>query len=286
MTLTLTNGAIPADLLVDVAPGLQLRAGTAGRWAWVCQQVQARFGWTPTIYPGGAYRPLADQEALFTSRYTPQGLGTGPYGDVRWWRGTRYVRTSPAGAAAIPGTSNHGLGRAIDVAGLTSFSDPRRDQFAAVAVPAGFSDAEGRAVGEPWHWDDTLDPDVVTAAATTTTGGAIAPALPTVPLPAPLTTLEDDMLSLVIYCYQRLVGRDPSTDEALAVVHDQTGKTPADVVAWFLAAKPEEPAVQRAFSDYLGRTAGPPEVAAWVTVATIDALRHGVAGSPEALARR
>ena len=185
--MTLTNGAIP-DALLTFADGAQrLRIGTASRWALVSRQVQARYGWTPHIVSG--YRSLALQVAIFTARYVPSATGSGPFGDVRVWNGVRYIRTSPAGPAAIPGTSNHGWGTAVDVDGLLSFASVQRQQFAAVAIGAGFSDAEGRAVGEPWHWVDTLDASTVSNV-TATTG-----TLPTPPGDLTATPPEDDMFS-------------------------------------------------------------------------------------------
>jgi len=159
--VTPTNGAISDTLLVPAAHAAaagRLRSGTASRWATICAQVAARYGWTPAIIAGGAYRPLADQVAIFTARYSPAPTGAGPFGDVRAWAGTRYVRTSGA-PAAVPGTSNHGWGTAVDVDGLAAFDTPTYAQLAAVAVPLGFTNTEGRAIGEPWHWVDQLDPD-------------------------------------------------------------------------------------------------------------------------------
>ena len=60
------------------------------------------------------YRSYADQVKLFVERYRVQLFGSGAYGDVRWWKGKRYVRVSGLGMAAIPGTSVHGSGNAID----------------------------------------------------------------------------------------------------------------------------------------------------------------------------
>lgn len=194
----ITNGQVDPALLVQVGTE-RLRAGTASRWAQVCAEVARRYGWTPTIYPDGGYRDIIEQRTIFLARYTRQAAGSGPYGDVRWWAGVRYVRTSPAGPAAVPGTSNHGLGKAIDVADVGTvgdFSSPRRAQFAAVAIPAGFSDAEGRAAGEPWHWVDTFDPDAIAVSGVVvSTPGVTTPTLPTPP--APIAPVEDDMAHLL-----------------------------------------------------------------------------------------
>lgn len=64
-----------------------------------------------------ALRTHAQQVALFTSRYRQQAVGSGPFGDVRYWNGVRYVRFSPAGSVAVPGspTSRHEKGLSLDL---------------------------------------------------------------------------------------------------------------------------------------------------------------------------
>lgn len=61
-----------------------------------------------------AYRSTASQEAIFFARYKVQWVGRGPYGDVKWYKGKRYVRQSGL-PVAVPGTSAHNKGTAIDV---------------------------------------------------------------------------------------------------------------------------------------------------------------------------
>ncbi|MBN9328159.1 MAG: M15 family metallopeptidase [Cellulomonas sp.] len=158
---TITNGALPDTLLVAASgspDGGRLRSGTASRWDAVRAAVAAAYGWTPAPIAGGTYRPLADQERLFLQRYTPATTGGGPFGDVRSWASVRYVRTSGA-PAAIPGTSNHGWGTAIDVDGLSTFTATNYVQLAPIAAAHGFTNTEGWLIGEPWHWVDQADPD-------------------------------------------------------------------------------------------------------------------------------
>lgn len=61
-----------------------------------------------------AYRSVAAQEAIFFSRYRVQWTGSGPFGDVKWYQGKRYVRYRGL-PVAKPGTSDHNKGNAIDV---------------------------------------------------------------------------------------------------------------------------------------------------------------------------
>lgn len=99
-----------------------------------------------------AMRTVAEQERIFLERYTPQLVGDGRYGDVRWWNYVRYVRTSPLGSAAIPGTSNHGRGDTADFQGLGGYDSATWKRAARILAEHGWDNTEGRSVGEPWHW--------------------------------------------------------------------------------------------------------------------------------------
>lgn len=70
------------------------------------------------------------------------------YRSIRWqryfWKLYKSGRGNPA---AYPGTSNHGLGNAVDVA------TPRMAwALRQVGHKFGWSNAEGRRVDEWWHW--------------------------------------------------------------------------------------------------------------------------------------
>src|SRR5688572_21365108 len=62
-----------------------------------------------------SFRDPEEQKRLFLSRYRKQLTGRGPFNDVRWWRAVRYVRHSPLGPVAVPGTSLHEKGLALDM---------------------------------------------------------------------------------------------------------------------------------------------------------------------------
>lgn len=126
---------------------------------------EARFPGIRLVISSGI-RTYDEQVAIFTSRYSVQWLGNGPYGDVRWWRGRRYVRHSGAGTVAQPGTSNHETGRSLDLrdtgadAGVSaSFSTARNLWLSANAHRWGFVHT-GRNFGEPWHFEQhgVVDP--------------------------------------------------------------------------------------------------------------------------------
>lgn len=184
-----SNGLIPDSALVTIARDARLLAGPAASFTWICDEVERRHGWRPR--PTGSFdgfRPLSGnyyaQTETFLRRYTRQASGSGPYGDVRYWAGVRYVRTNGA-AAAVPGTSNHGWACAVDVADLLSFTSTRYRQFAAVAAEAGWTNTEGRSIGEYWHWVDVTSVQLVKAGQSTT--GVV----PDVPNPTPITPPEE-----------------------------------------------------------------------------------------------
>lgn len=145
------NGQIPTRALTGLSVGGYLLSGVAASFeVWRSQAAAA--GYTLTITSAGdAYRSLDRQIAVFLQRYIPQATGGGIYGDVRWYRNVRYVRRHGA-AAAVPGTSNHGKGLAVDIANAGPFGGPFHDWLLATGPALGFTNTEGRSVHEPWHW--------------------------------------------------------------------------------------------------------------------------------------
>lgn len=87
-TNDVTNGAIPHNLLAEVAPGKYLAPGAAFAW----RGFAGELGLTVGTEPDSCYRDLA-------------------------WQQHRYAIYQRDGKplAAYPGTSNHGLGMAVDI---------------------------------------------------------------------------------------------------------------------------------------------------------------------------
>lgn len=142
---------------LETAPGQQLAVGAAPAWDRLSRRVTASYGWVPVLTD--SVRPYSVQVRIFLERYTPQATGGGYYGDVRRWNGVRYVRMRGHAAAAVPGTSNHGLGLAVDVSGLNGFGGTKYLQLASVATSFGWTNDAGRTINEAWHWqyDARLD---------------------------------------------------------------------------------------------------------------------------------
>ncbi|MDF2916004.1 MAG: peptidase and DD-carboxypeptidase VanY/endolysin [Microbacterium sp.] len=184
------NGQFPtgATVALATAPGQRLVSPAAENWDALARAVQARYGWTP--YLTDSYRPYAVQERIFRERYRVMWSGSGPYGDVRYWQGVRWVRVTGA-AAAVPGTSNHGWGKAVDCSGLGGFGGTRFAQLASLAPSYGFTNTEGRSVGEAWHWVFTGSGLV-----SNPIGGGGSVTIPNVPgAPAPINP-EDFLMAL------------------------------------------------------------------------------------------
>lgn len=135
-------------------------------------------------------RTSQEQVDLFLSRYRLQASGSGPFGDVRWWQGRRYVRHSGAGTVAAPGGSNHeiqGSTAAVDVAdsggaGIGTMGSARSNWLRANASRYGLV-PEGFSFNEAWHYSI---PNIF--AAVPAGGGGVVPA----PSPQPESE-EDDM---------------------------------------------------------------------------------------------
>lgn len=119
----------------------------------------------------GRYRTYEQQVNLFLSRYRTYDTGSG---STKWWQGTKYWKLPGVAMAATPGTSNHGLGLADDMA----------EELDADAYPESMSDAQltwlrdnalrfGFGLdtrSERWHWHwigrDALSQDTVDTLAT------------------------------------------------------------------------------------------------------------------------
>jgi len=156
-----TTQITKAQAVAISEPGHYLRADAADAW----ERVRAAFGKRALLTD--SWRSYEVQEQIFRDRYR-QGNHSGEPGfttDVRTWNGVKWTRRQGTAAAAVPGTSNHGGGVAVDVRTsrrptdppyeeavvFTSFSDPDRLAWLKVAAEHGWADDEGRSVGELWH---------------------------------------------------------------------------------------------------------------------------------------
>jgi hypothetical protein len=109
------NGKLPTDLLgvvAGLAGGPTVRLVDPARRAWRALSAAAtQAGHTlKATSTNDSYRPYAVQERIFRERYTNTPNGT----PAKHWQGKKWFLKPDFAAAAVPGTSNHGWGLAVD----------------------------------------------------------------------------------------------------------------------------------------------------------------------------
>jgi|GEM_PF-6286841 len=125
-----TNGALPAALLATTTGGKRLSIPAAASYERLCATFQARFG-IPLRFNAGwtGYRDLAAQQLLFAQLGYPR--------------------------AAVPGTSNHGLGVAADLA--LTYGSVQWQWMNTTGRTHGWRPLNERNLAfEPWHWQYSL----------------------------------------------------------------------------------------------------------------------------------
>jgi hypothetical protein len=177
------------------------------------------------------------------------------------------------GYAAVPGTSKHEGGRALDLSGNA------QTWFRIHGAEYGWT--KDRVNKEPWHfeyesWNDKHYAETVANAISTTP--TISPVVTITPI-NPLNPLEDDMLSDVNMLYKALVGREMGPDELLARITDYAGATLVQIRENLLDALAEPSAIEKAYSDYLGHSAGDAGVASKAGL-TIRQVRAACRNAP------
>jgi hypothetical protein len=124
------NGQLPASVLVKTSDGEFLNKSAAASYERLNHEFVRKFGKRLGITSG--YRPISKQVALYKSMGYP--------------------------AAAIPGTSNHGLGVACDFgSGVSIYGSPEHKWMDTVGrrhgwIPLWESLGKSRNLFEPWHW--------------------------------------------------------------------------------------------------------------------------------------
>lgn len=150
------NGRLTGKVLDTVAPNLTLHHKAAR--AWTAMRAAAKKDGVILDHVGG-YRTYDAQVALFKARYQTTPTSTG---EVKTWNGVRYWRKPGVASAAVPGTSNHGWGLAIDAAlkvnnmivSITGDPDGPGPQKSGLAWLLKNADAYGfswELESEPWH---------------------------------------------------------------------------------------------------------------------------------------
>lgn len=164
------NGKLPESMLVRVDSWSRALLHPNAARAWNALKADCIANGLPLTFTyGGMYRPYQNQYDLFLARYTQVSyatyLVTSSSKRKKWVRNgvnTYWKLNAGMAMAAVPGTSNHGLGLAIDTAYDKDLADgigpedaagisshPKFALFRDVLVPKyGFS---FEAESEPWH---------------------------------------------------------------------------------------------------------------------------------------
>lgn len=146
-----SNGKLKAGILKKCGIGNFLLVDPAARSCRALVAAAEAAGFK--VRATGTYRTLKQQEQLFLSRYTTKQLPGRP---TKKWNGITYWQLPKTSMAAVPGTSNHGWGLAIDFAeelngkpGVESVSPRFVKWMIKHAKSYGFS---AELQSEPWHW--------------------------------------------------------------------------------------------------------------------------------------
>ena len=151
-----TNGSIPLKVLCTVAfaPSQHLRCDAAEALVRLNEAYRVAFGRDLAI--SGSYRTLEEQIS---------------------------TRAAKGTMAAVPGTSNHGWGLAIDLDQVTSYRSAQYVWLKANAMAYGwhhpvYMDEGGRGPHEPWHWEFGTSDNAGTSTSVPITAGVAAPTTP------------------------------------------------------------------------------------------------------------
>lgn len=157
------NGKIPASSLTKLSTPGALLKGPAASFERLNKEATMTVGTTNALQ---AYRSLAQQKATFLGSYdTKYRAGrTVANGGKKVYQGKTYYRKDGKAVAAVPGTSNHGVGVAVDWQGLDGFGTKDYLAFAKLAAKHGWNNTEGKKIKEYWHWVYVEKNDKVLAA--------------------------------------------------------------------------------------------------------------------------
>lgn len=144
------NGMIPLDQMtrLSVGGGYLLPAAAQNFESWRAEARKA--GWNLSITSAAdAFRTYQIQERIFRERYTTTYLSGRP---TKRWNGVTWWLKPGQATAAVPGTSNHGKGLAVDINNAGPFDVGFHKWMSSTGPKHGWSNAEGRSIKEPWHW--------------------------------------------------------------------------------------------------------------------------------------
>lgn len=150
------NGRLPASKLEVLKCYPKGKMFPAARLAFDALALEAYFAghYLTATSSADCYRSFDRQEKTFLDRYATKNAGRTPMVTRNYQGRTWFLKPGKA-PSAVPGTSNHGLGLAIDVANATGdllawLLGP--NGFESPAVRYGFAwQAASGPYAEPWH---------------------------------------------------------------------------------------------------------------------------------------
>lgn len=225
------NGKLPSHLLAEIGVPGALMEKTAARAFRAMLAEMRKGGFNPRQV--GHYRTFQQQLNLFLSRYQEASQATfnataaahrkqwndapkNGYKSVYWVK--KLINGKYPATAATPGSSNHGLGLALDLAeeyDTDSAPDSIRSQWVQWLVNnAARYGISAELQSEPWHWRYVAGDRIPQAVLDFEASGGVAPA----PAPGPGPAL--------VFAYPGTPLRLGSQGEAVKLIQAVVGATP------------------------------------------------------------
>lgn len=225
------NGKLPSHLLAEIGVPGALMEKTAARAFRAMLAEMRKGGFNPRQV--GHYRTFQQQLTLFLSRYQEASQATfnatavahrkqwndapkNGYKSVYWVK--KLINGKYPATAATPGSSNHGLGLALDLAeeyDTDSSPDSIRSQWVQWLVNnAARYGISAELQSEPWHWRYVAGDRIPQAVLDFEASGVVAPA----PAPGPGPAL--------VFAYPGTPLRLGSKGEAVKLIQAVVGATP------------------------------------------------------------
>lgn len=147
-----SNGNLDPSQLKKTVMGIVLEINAANDWDRLV--AQARADGVPDVSVSGGYRTFQRQSAIFDWDLYVRTGGSRTDTAANYKRGAKRKKIGTNGevAAAFPGTSNHGWGKAVDASGARF-----KKWLKIYGWKYNWSWYEGKSVNEDWHFTWTTD---------------------------------------------------------------------------------------------------------------------------------
>lgn len=150
------NGHVSAEELVNIGGSVVrlLAIEAAAAYIQLRDACLVATGVSFAVMGGGAYRSYNEQVSLFQQRYeTPPRAGR----PTKTWQGRVWSLRAGMATAAVPGTSNHGLGAAVDIAVPVAVGG-RITGYTPITGSTAWPWLLAHAVEHGWSWELQSEP--------------------------------------------------------------------------------------------------------------------------------